>query len=51
MEDTQLYESFKKQAAEYLKQALEIIKTHFPKDSPHIQRIESKLKKFEKKSL
>lgn len=51
MDDTQRYESFKKQAAEYLKQALEVIKTHFPKDSLHLQRIESKLKKFEKKSL
>ncbi|OJW50154.1 MAG: hypothetical protein BGO67_02160 [Alphaproteobacteria bacterium 41-28] len=38
--------SFKKQAVNYLKQAQEVVKTHFPKDSPHILRIEEKLKKL-----
>lgn len=30
-----------------LQQALEIVKTHFPENSPHIMRIQSKLKKLE----
>jgi tetratricopeptide (TPR) repeat protein/DNA-binding CsgD family transcriptional regulator len=36
-------EIFKKKATDYLKQALEVIKTHFSKDSPHIPRIETKI--------
>ncbi len=43
-EDSSQSENFKKQAAEYLKQALQVIQAHFPKDSPHIARIEAKLK-------
>jgi|GEM_PF-661034 len=39
-------EILKKQATDYLKQALEVIKTHFPKDSPHIPRIETKIIKL-----
>lgn len=34
-------------AITHLKQALEIIKTHFPADSPHIGRIELKIKNLE----
>ncbi|OJW47106.1 MAG: hypothetical protein BGO67_10375 [Alphaproteobacteria bacterium 41-28] len=40
-------ESSKRQAINNLKQAQEIIKLHFPKDSHHIVRIQSKLKKLE----
>ncbi|HUX79460.1 MAG TPA: tetratricopeptide repeat protein, partial [Alphaproteobacteria bacterium] len=40
-------QNFKTQAINYLKQALEIVKTHFPANSPHIARIESKLKSLE----
>lgn len=36
------FEILKKQASDYLKQALEVIKTHFPKESPHVLRIEAK---------
>ncbi|OJW54595.1 MAG: hypothetical protein BGO67_02730 [Alphaproteobacteria bacterium 41-28] len=36
------------QAKSYLKHALHIVKYSFPDDSPHIIRIESKLKKLEK---
>lgn len=36
-------QAFKKQAIRYLQQALEIVKTHFPEDSPHIQRIQGNL--------
>lgn len=35
------------QAMNHLRQALEIVKTHFPADSPHITRIQDKLKKLE----
>ncbi|OJW51759.1 MAG: hypothetical protein BGO67_05435 [Alphaproteobacteria bacterium 41-28] len=35
---------FKARATDYLKQALEIIKTNFPEDSPHLIRIQGKLK-------
>jgi tetratricopeptide (TPR) repeat protein/DNA-binding CsgD family transcriptional regulator len=41
--DMQQAQNFKVKAREYLKQALEIVKTHFSKDSPHIIRIQSKL--------
>lgn len=37
-------ESFKIQAINYLRQAQEIVKAHFPPDSPHLIRIQSKLK-------
>jgi len=33
-----------KQALVYLKQAMEIVNAHFPKDSPHVMRLQSKLK-------
>ncbi|MBX9786075.1 MAG: tetratricopeptide repeat protein [Alphaproteobacteria bacterium] len=39
-------EIFKKQATDYLKQALEVIKAHFPKNSPHVPRIETKIIKL-----
>lgn len=45
-QDMQQYENNKKQAIEYLTQALVVVKTHFPKESRHIPRIESKLKKY-----
>lgn len=40
---------FKLQAINDLKQALEIVKTHFPVDSPHITRIQDKIKRLEGK--
>jgi tetratricopeptide (TPR) repeat protein len=43
-------ERFKAQAMNDLKQALEIVKTHFPADSPHIARIQNKIKQLEDKS-
>jgi len=40
-------QSFKDQATGSLTQALEIVKAHFPSDSPHIKRIQENLKKLE----
>lgn len=40
-------QNFNKQGSRYLKQALEIVKTHFPADSPHRERIQTKLKSLE----
>lgn len=37
-------QNFKAQAINYLKQALDIVNTYFPEDSPHIIRIQDKLK-------
>ncbi|MBS0271903.1 MAG: tetratricopeptide repeat protein [Proteobacteria bacterium] len=37
-------EEFKTLAKAYLSQAFEILETHFPEDSPHRQRIQSKLR-------
>ena len=37
-------QNLKTQAISYLTQALEVVKAHFPEDSPHIARIESKIK-------
>ena len=37
--------SLKKAAVDYLTQALETVESHFPKGSPHKERIETKLKK------
>lgn len=39
-------QSFTAQAISYLQQALEIVKPHYPKQSPHILRIQSKLDKL-----
>lgn len=39
-------QNLKTQGINDLKNALNIIKTHFPKDSPHIERIQSKLNKL-----
>ncbi|MBN9412958.1 MAG: tetratricopeptide repeat protein [Candidatus Paracaedimonas acanthamoebae] len=36
-------EQYKEKAKDYLNQALEIVKNHFPKDSPHIVRIQEKI--------
>lgn len=36
--------NFRNQALDYMNQALEVIKLHFPEDSPHITKIKSKLK-------
>jgi len=49
--NAQQYEGFKILAAECLRQALKVIKVHFPKDSPHIVRVENKLKSLEKKTI
>lgn len=38
---------FREQAVLNLNQAQEIVKTHFPKDSPHLKRIQTKLKNIE----
>lgn len=42
----QISQNFKLLATNALKQALEIIKIHFPKNSPHLTRIQSKLNKL-----
>jgi tetratricopeptide (TPR) repeat protein/DNA-binding CsgD family transcriptional regulator len=42
-EQMQQAKNLKFQAIEFLKQALEIAKIHFPEDSPHIRKIRSKL--------
>lgn len=47
--NTQQSEDFKKQANIYLNQSLQIVHTRFPKDSPHIIRIQNKLKSLDKK--
>jgi tetratricopeptide (TPR) repeat protein len=39
---------FKVQALTYLNQALKIVRTYFPSDSPHIKRIQNRLKNLEK---
>ncbi|OJW52674.1 MAG: hypothetical protein BGO67_09420 [Alphaproteobacteria bacterium 41-28] len=39
--------NFKTKARDYLKQALEVVKIHFPEDSPHITRIQRKLNELE----
>ncbi len=41
--NTKQAQTYKTQAIRYLKQALETVKAHFPKDSPHIQRVQSKM--------
>lgn len=46
-ENSQQMDTYKTQAIYYLNQALEIIKTRFPKASPHEARIQAKLKKLE----
>lgn len=45
--DTQQALNFKMLAINDLKQALEIVTTHFPEDSPHRTRIEKKIEKLE----
>ncbi|OJW55190.1 MAG: hypothetical protein BGO67_05305 [Alphaproteobacteria bacterium 41-28] len=45
--DTQVSQKFKTQALNSLKQSLVIVKTHFPKKSPHVARIQSKLQNLE----
>ncbi len=40
-------QKLKRLAIEYLNQALEIAKTHFPKNSPHLLRIQGKLQKLD----
>ena len=40
-------QNFKKQAVDLLNQALKVVKTHFPADSPHIMRIQKKIKNLE----
>lgn len=42
--EMQQSQNFKKQAINYLKQALEIAQTHFPENSPHIIRIQAAIK-------
>ncbi|MBX9786602.1 MAG: tetratricopeptide repeat protein [Alphaproteobacteria bacterium] len=47
-EDQQEHEKFRKEAEVYLKQALEHVKTHFPKNSPHLRRLQDKIKERDK---
>jgi tetratricopeptide (TPR) repeat protein len=42
--------NFKNQAINYLKQALVIVKEHFSADSPHIVRIQNRLKAVDNKT-
>jgi tetratricopeptide (TPR) repeat protein len=42
-------ENFNKDSINYLKQALDIAKAHFPEDSSHINRIQSKLRTLEQR--
>lgn len=46
IENIQEFQFFEGKAINCLKQALQIVKTHFPEDSPHIKRIQSKLNNF-----
>ena len=41
-------QKLKEKAHTYLQQALDIVKAHFPEDSPHLKRIEQKFKAFAK---
>lgn len=45
--DRKQFEALRAQAMNYLKQAEEIVKAHFPADSPHLVRISAALKKLE----
>jgi tetratricopeptide (TPR) repeat protein len=47
MKDISQSRDFKKSAFNYLKQAQEVVKTHFLKDSPHFLRIQNKLRGIE----
>jgi tetratricopeptide (TPR) repeat protein/DNA-binding CsgD family transcriptional regulator len=42
--DVQKTQNFKIQAISYLNQAIEVVRTHFSEHSPHIARIQSKIK-------
>ncbi|MBN9413718.1 MAG: tetratricopeptide repeat protein [Candidatus Paracaedimonas acanthamoebae] len=44
--DHQQIESSRTQALNYLNEAFKIVKDYFPKDSPHIARIQEKIKNF-----
>lgn len=41
-------ETYKDQAKNFLTQALEIIKVHFPKNSPHFKRIQQKIEQIDR---
>ncbi|MBY0273350.1 MAG: tetratricopeptide repeat protein [Alphaproteobacteria bacterium] len=43
-EDHQGYEKFRKEAEAYLQKALEHVNTNFPTDSPHLRRLQDKVK-------
>ena len=45
--NTSFAKELKAHSIKYLKQALAIVKTHFPLDSPHITRIQLELSKLE----
>ena len=49
--DVQQSQKYKAQAMEYLRQALEIVKSHLPKNSPHKTRIQEKLKSLNSKLI
>jgi hypothetical protein len=41
--DQQKFRGYKTQAQRYLEQALEVIKEFFPKESPHLTRLQAKM--------
>lgn len=43
-------QSYERQGINYLSQALEIVKKHFPENSPHIMNVSLKLEKVDKKA-
>ncbi len=46
-QNIQQAQNFKLQAISYLRRALDIVKTHFPTDSSHLQKIQVKLQKLD----
>lgn len=45
--DVQQFQTYEKKSFAYLMQAKKIIEEHFPKDSPHLKRIQEKIKTLE----
>lgn len=46
--NAQQSQHFRNESVIHLKQALQLVKTHFPKDSPHIERIQTQINILEK---
>jgi tetratricopeptide (TPR) repeat protein len=49
--NTQQSQDFKRQAIDYLKQALTAITDHFPKNSPHITRVQNKINAIDNEKI